>query len=483
MKRIHVVVLMLCVLLTQAVPAQQTSELQQTSGRLAGSILVGGRSMNYVEELTDKFGARLTGSAAYDRAAEWAAAQFRAAGIKSVRLEPFAVDHGWERGPARGRMISPLNRPLHIESLGWTVSTPPAAVRGEVIWISDISSEKIKAQTDRIKNRIVMIDLATVFSEGYNGYVTLMTSYQLFKDAGAQAILWPDSTPGNLLKATQPNCGFQVPALPVAKIGMEDSQLARRLMERGPVTIEFQYENKLTGPTEDYNVIAEIRGREKPEEWIIIGAHLDSWDYGTGAQDNGTGCAAVLEAARAIVALGQPPRRSIRFALWGGEEQCSMGASAYVRRHSAELENCVAALNTDNGAGHPRGWKVEGRDDLSKAMRPLSRELLAYLDGDGLSEETTYDTDHGPFMLEGVPALDFWVDMSHYDDIHHKSSDTIDKVDRHNLALGAAIIAVTGYAIAERSERIGPRLDRAAVGEILKREKLEEFLKYLGLWN
>ena len=483
MKRILAITLLMLALMAQRVPAQQRSELQERASRIAGSVLVGGRSMSYVEELTDKFGARLTGSAAYDRAAEWAAAQFRAAGIKNVRLEPFAVDHGWERGLARGRMTSQMNRQLHIESLGWTISTPPTGVKGDVIWLSDISPENIKAQTDRIKNRIVMLDLATIFAEGYNAYTRLMASYQLFKDAGARAILWPDSTPGNLLKATQPNCGFQVPALPIAQIGMEDSKLARRLMEQGPVTIEFQYENKVTGPTEDYNVIAEIRGREKPEEWIIIGAHLDSWDYGTGAQDNGTGCAEVLEAARAIMALGQPPRRSIRFALWGGEEQCSMGSTAYVRAHSAELDNCIAALNTDNGAARPRGWKVEGRDDLSKAMRPLSKELLEYLDGDGLSEEVTYDTDHGPFMLEGVPALDFWVDLAPYEAIHHKPSDTIDKVDRHYLALGAAIIAVTAYGIAERPKPIAPRLDRVGVGEILKRAKLDEFLKYLGLWT
>ncbi|HEX8653032.1 MAG TPA: M20/M25/M40 family metallo-hydrolase [Pyrinomonadaceae bacterium] len=483
MKRILIIAPLTLALLAQTVPAQQRSELQQTSGRLAGSILVGGRSLNYVEELTDKFGARLTGSAAYDRAAEWAAAQFRAAGIKNVRLEPFTVDHGWERGLARGRMITPMNRPLHIESLGWTISTPPAGVKGQVIWVSDISPAEIKTQTDRIKNRIVMLDLATIFAEGIRAYTRLMASYQLFKDAGAQAILWPDSTPGNLLKATQPNCGFQVPTLPIAQVGMEDTKLIRRLMEQGPVTIEFQYENEVTGPTGDYNVIAEIRGREKPDEWIIIGAHLDSWDYGTGAQDNGTGCAQVLEAARAIMALNQPPRRSIRFALWGGEEQCSMGSTAYVRAHSAELDNCVAALNTDNGAGQPRGWKVEGRDDLNKAMQPIGEELLANLNGDGLSEETSYDTDHGPFMLQGVPALDFWVNMSHYDDIHHKSSDTLDKVDRHNLALGAAIIAVTAYALAERPERIAPRLNNVRVGEILRKADLEGFLKDLGLWN
>lgn len=482
MKRILVHAFILSALLTRPVPAQRTNELQLTSGRLAGSVLVGGRSMGYLEELTDKFGARLTGSADYDRAAEWAAAQFRASGIADVRLEPFTVAHAWERGRARARMISPVERPLHIESLGWTISTPSAGVKGEALWVSDVSPEKIKAQTDRIKDRIVILDVGSVYNE-IRDYTRMMASYPLFKAAGAQAVVWTDSTPGNLLKATQPNWGFQPPPLPVAQIGMEDAKLIRRLAGRGPVTIEFWYDNKLTGPTQDYNVIAEIRGREKPEEWVIVGAHLDSWDYGTGAQDNGTGCAEVLEAARAMMALGRPPRRSIRFALWGGEEQGSMGSTTYVHAHSAELDNCVAALNTDNGAGRPRGWKVEGRDDLQKAMRPISDELLENLSGGSLSEETSYDTDHGPFLLQGVPTLDFWVDMEHYGDIHHKSSDTIDKVDGHNLAAGAAVLAVTAYAIAESPERIAPRLDRERVGEILKKAKLDAFLKDLGLWN
>src|SRR5262249_15680328 len=166
-------------------------------------------------------------------------------------------------------------------------------------------------------------------------------------------------------------------------------------------------ENQTSGPMQVNNVIAEIRGRERPDEWIIVGAHLDSWDYGTGAQDNGSGCAMVLEAARAIASLGAP-RRSIRFALWGGEEQGVLGSSAYVKSHQSEIEKCSAVLNTDNGAGHPKGWKVEGRPDLRDAMKSIS-ELLAGLGANGLSEQTTFDTDHGHFMLEGVPALDLWV--------------------------------------------------------------------------
>jgi len=191
----------------------------------------------------------------------------------------------------------------------------------------------------------------------------------------------------------------------------------------------------------------------------------------------------VLEAARAIAAMPQPPRRTIRFALWGGEEQGLLGSAAYVRAHRAEMARCVAALNTDNGAGHPKGWKVEGRKDVEAAMRNISKTLLADLGGGGLSEEVSFDTDHGHFLLEGVPALDLWVEMEGYGKIHHKASDTIDKVTAHNLALGTAIVAVTAYAVAERDQRLAPRLEHAAVGAVIRKANLESFLKAIGAWN
>jgi carboxypeptidase Q len=254
-------------------------------------------------------------------------------------------------------------------------------------------------------------------------------------------------------------------------------------MEKGPVVVEFQFNNRNSGPVEVNNVIAEIRGREKPDEWIIIGAHLDSWDYGTGAQDNGTGCAMVFEAARAISALGRAPRRSIRFALWGGEEQGLLGSDAYVKAHAAELNNCIAVLNTDNGAGHPRGWKVQGRSDLGEALKPISSSFLKGLSGDGISQSISYDTDHGPFMLHGIPALDLWVDMRTYETVHHKTSDTVDKIDAHNLAAGSAIVAVTAYAIADKPEAIAPHIDHAAVEALLDKAKLTDFLRSIDAWK
>lgn len=376
---------------------------------------------------------------------------------------------------------------LAIESLGWTPSTPAGGIKGELVPVTELSPEKIKSQADKIKGQIVLLDLASILgaSEGdtWTTIGQLLASYPLFKDAGAKAVLWKDSDTNNTLSALSPSWDAKVIDLPAAQVGMEDGKLLVRLLEKGPVSVEFSYQNRVTGPVQVNNVVAEITGREKPDEWIIIGAHLDSWDYGTGAQDNGTGTAMVLEAARAISALGSAPRRSIRFALWGGEEQGILGSTAYVRAHAAELGKCIAVLNTDNGAGHPKGWKVEGRTDVENALRPISDTLLSDLSADGISQEITFDTDHGPFMLEGIPSFDLWVDMTHYGEIHHKSSDTIDKINAHNLASGAAVVAVTAYVIAERPVAIAPRLDHSATAEILKAAKLDAFLKGVGVWK
>jgi Iap family predicted aminopeptidase len=484
MKLFRALLLSFVLLCPCVVRAQQPGGSEQTSARLAGEVLVRGRAMEYAQNLSDKFGGRLSGSAAYRRSAEWAAEQFRAAGIKDVRLEPFQLESTWTRGASQARMTAPLERPLHLESLGWAPSTPPGGVRGEIYLLTDLSRDFIRRESDKIKGRVVMLDLSALLKDGYAAFSKLVAAQGFLRDAGAAAAIIGGTDPNNVLNAFNLNWGARISPLPLAQLGMEDAKLVQRLLAQGTaVKIEFQYENRTGGATDDVNVVAEIRGRERPEEWIIIGAHLDSWDYGTGAQDNATGCAMVLEAARAIASLGTPPRRSIRFALWGGEEQGLLGSAAYVRAHARELKDCVAALNTDNGAGHPRGWKVEGREDVRAAMMPISKSLLAGIGGDGLSPDLTFDTDHGHFMLAGVPTLDLWVDMEHYNDVHHKSSDTVDKITAHNLVAGAAVVAVTAHALAERPERIAPQLKRDAVGDLLKKANLEEFLKAVGVWK
>jgi carboxypeptidase Q len=476
-------ILMSALLSAQTVSAQTLLEMKPTTDRLAGSIYTG-PSMTTLGELTDTIGGRLTGSPAYVRSTEWAAAKFRSYGIENVRLEPFTIAAGWQRGSATGAMLSPLARPLNVVSLGWAPSTPAGGVQGTVVVVADINQEALQARKDELRGKIVFLDSTKIYADGYGKALPkLEAAYPFFQKSAVLAVITADREKNNVLNAHSALWGSQILALPMAQVGMEDAKLIQRELERGPVTIQLTIDNKTSGETTVNNVVAEIRGSDRPDEWILIGAHLDSWDFGTGAQDNGTGTVTVLEVARAMMALGKAPRRSVRFALWGGEEEGVLGSYAYTQTHKAELDKCVAVLNTDNGAEHPKGWKVEGRDDLKTAMQPLSDSLLKDISGGGLSMDVTYDTDHGPFMLQGIPALDLWVDWTKYFELHHKSSDTLDKVDALDFKAGEAIVAVTAYAIAQSDKPIAPHIDHAAVAEIIKKAKLEDMLEHVGVWK
>lgn len=485
--------------LTLPSPAARAAALDDdlpTAAQLAGSIMVGGHSLEYLRGLTDTIGPRVTGSGHYQRAAQWAAAELRAAGLKNVRLEGFMIPNGWERISAEGRILGAVERPLHLVSVPWSPSTPKGGVRGEIVMVTDLAAEKLEAQRERLRGRIVLIDSGTLFQSSAPGKLSkvfdqMRAAYPIFEKAGVVGLLWAGSRPNNVHKPSGVKFGgARLGRIPAADIGLEDFKLIERLMESNsspaqpPVRVEFRLDNRTSGPVMVNNVIADLRGREKPDEWVIVGAHLDSWDLATGAQDNGTGTAMVLEAARAIVQSGKTPRRSLRFVLWGGEEQGLLGSRAYVKtlmdRDKAELDKIVAVLNTDHGSGAPKGWVVGGREDVTAALKPISQRLLKGLGGGELSQAVSCDTDHASFFVRGVPAFTLWNDGEHYPEIHHLGSDTFDKVSPGNLAAGSAVVAVTAWAVAEREARLGAQLDEAAVDALLDKGDQKQCKKRLS---
>lgn len=453
---------------------------------IAGRVFENGHTMQYLTDLTDKFGPRLTGSANYNAAAQWAADQFRAMGIKDVRLEPFTLKNTWKRGTATGRILTPEVRPLHIEPLGWSPATPAGGIKGPIFTLDDVSSENIQKHQVDIRDHVVLLNtrkiLAGAKEDSYKPWINLFAAPKLLAEAGARGVLLAGSRPSEVLNTTSLDWDAGIAPLPVAFIGKEDADYLFRITKAQPVSVEYQYSVEIGGPAQVNNVVAEIKGSEKPDEWIILGAHLDSWDFATGAQDNGAGTAQVLEAARILSSLGKAPRRSIRFALWAGEEEGLLGSSAYAKQHAAELAKCMAVLNTDNGAGEVHGWKTQGREDLVKALQPFSDQYLAPLGADEITTELTYDTDHGPFMLAGVPALDMLVDMKQYMEVHHNAGDTLDKVKQVNLNIGTAVLTLTANELANAEKPLGPHIDRKAVENLLKPKDLDQYLKTIGEW-
>ena len=470
--------------LTASLWAQNTPapEVQAIDGR----VFADGRTMQYLTDLTDKFGPRLTGSTNYSAAAQWAADQFRAMGIKDVRLEPFPIAHTWKRGTGHGRILTPAQRPLHLEALGWSPATPQGGVKGEIFVLDDISPENIEKHQADIREHVVLLNLKKILGnakeESYKPWINLLKASALLRDSGAIAILAAGSRPSQVLGTTSMSWDASIAELPCAYIGKEDGDYLMRITKTQPASVEFEYTTDVGGPAQVNNVIADIKGSEKPDEWIILGAHLDSWDLATGAQDNGAGTAQVLEAARVLSSLGKPPRRSIRFALWAGEEEGLLGSRAYVKQHASDLAKCMAVLNTDNGAGEVQGWKTQGREDLVTALQPFADENLASLGADRVTTELTYDTDHGPFMIAGVPALDMLVDMKAYMEVHHNAGDTVDKVKQVNLNIGSAVLALTANYLANAEKPLRPHLNREALENILKPKDLDQFLKSIGDW-
>ncbi|MCU1227486.1 MAG: putative Peptidase [Acidobacteria bacterium] len=452
--------------------------------RIAGSILVHGHSMQYARELTDQFGSRLIGSSGFDRAAEWTAAQFRAAGVTSVRLEEVRISRGWTRGTASAHIVAPLQQTLHLTPFGWTSPTPPGGIRADVVPVSDLAVDSIRGRAKELEGRVVLLSIATVFRNGYfAGYKPYLAALDALKAAGARGVLVGFGNADNALGMLEATWGVDTtPPLPIAQLGMEDAKMLERLAANGRVTIDYSYDSAFTPAHTLHNVVAEIRGSERPDEWVAVGGHLDSWDVGSGAQDNGSGCAMVLESARAIAALGRPPRRSIRFILWAGEEEGFLGSQAYTQTHKAELANCIAALNADAGSGHPKGWATVGRTDVADAFRPIAKALLTDLGAADVSDSTQFvlQSDHAFFLLNGIPTLELMPDLSKYFDVHHRSADTIDKIDPHNLAGNAATLAVAAYAVADREQPIAPHASREDVMKILEKTHTDTFVKEMG---
>lgn len=426
-------------------------ETREAVRLLIGDSILNGKAYDYDGQLADMIGPRLTGSANYMRAAEWAQEQFKALGLANVHAEEWTIPATWEPdGPATGHIVSPVDHQLHIYSLGWSPSTPAGGVSGEVVYVTSLLVDALDAQKAQIAGKVAFVDAASYRQK--NSLDAILGGFDHLRSLGPAAILTTGGARGTE-SMTSLSFSGKIAAMPEAQIGLEDSLLIKRLLERGPVSVQFSFANKIRTDVKVPNVIAEIPGRELPDQVVIVGGHLDSWQPGTGAQDNGTGAASVIEAARAIMALNRPPRRTVRFILFGGEEEGLLGSNAYVHQHAAEMKNIDAVLVTDTGSAPAKGWYLMGREDEKGAVAAL-KPLLSGLGADDSSSNPQYifQTDHAAFDVLGVPSLVLWNDMEKYNTLHHKASDTFDSVVKQDLTQGATVVTVTAYAIADSRE-------------------------------
>lgn len=452
-----------------------SSETRDAVRQLIGDSTLNGRAYAYEGDLADTIGPRLTGSANYMRAAEWATQQFKSLGLANVHTDEWTIPSTWEpAGPATGQIKEPVVHELHIYSLGWSPSTPPQGVEGAVVYVSSLAADALDAQKTKIAGKIALVDPS---SYGEKPTIDkILAGYEKLQTLSPAAILTTGIANGAESMSAM-NFGGKLAPMPTAQIGREDSLLLKRLLDRGPVSLRFTLPNTVRANVNIPTVIAEIPGREFPSEVVIVGAHLDSWQPGTGAQDNGTGVASVLEAARAIKALNRAPRRTIRFILFGGEEEGLVGSGAYGRQHTAELAKIDAVLITDSGSQPAKGWNVSEREDEKPSLAAL-KPLLAGLGADGISSDVSFafQTDYAAFDVLGVPTLVLWNDMDRYMLLHHKASDTFDSVIEKDLVQGATVVAVTAYAIADGEAPFAPHLSPADAQALIKKAgRLDEY--------
>ncbi|HET6931382.1 MAG TPA: M20/M25/M40 family metallo-hydrolase, partial [Candidatus Acidoferrum sp.] len=271
--------------------------------------------------------------------------------------------------------------------------------------------------------------------------------------------------------------------IPQAVVAREDGLRLERaaLASPGKVRVRLTMANKIGGPVEQQNVVAEIRGYEKSDEIVVLGAHLDSWELGTGALDNGCNAALVIEAARAIKASGLLPRRTIRFILFSGEEEGLFGSWQYVKEHRAEMDKYRGVVIFDSGIGRVTGYSLGGRRDIEPAVREILKPFPGW-DVDTHTYDADWGTDHFDFLLEGVPNLVANQEVANYLANYHAASDTFDKVDIRELKLNTVLAAVTAWGIADRAEPIGPRYSRAQIETMMKETGLDQEMKTLGMW-
>ena len=410
--------------------------------------------------LTDRIGHRLSGSPALDKAIEWAIGAMKADGHQNVRGEKVMVPH-WVRGEEWGRITAPVERPLALLQLGGSRATPKKGLSAEVVVVRDFDQLDTLGAAG-VKGKIVLFNHPMrqwnqKDGPGY-GEASPYRNRGPSRAAklGAVAALVRSVTAKSLRSPHTGATGFEegVRPIPAAAVSVEDAELIARLAAAGEkVRVQLRTSGKLHKDAVSHNVIGEIRGREKPDEVVVIGGHIDSWDVGTGAHDDAGGCVIVMQALTVLRRLGLTPRRTIRVVLFTNEENGLKGAKQYVADHAAEMKGHVMALEADTGVFAPRGFSVEGDAD---AVRRAT-DIASLLEPIGATFITTgySGADVGQIVAQGAPGLGLSMDSSTYFDYHHSQADTLDKIRPEDLRRDIAAVAVMAYVVADMPDRLG----------------------------
>jgi carboxypeptidase Q len=436
-----------------------------------------------LQQLTDQIGGRVPGTPAMQKAVEWGVAAFKAAGADSVHTEDFSIQASWAEGATRMAVLAPEPFTLRVVSIAWA----PALAPHSHVPVVDVvqGTEEDFAKAGKIAGAILL-----VHSEEMHTWDDLFAEY--LKAPGvidravkgnALAIAFQSTRPHDLLYRHTNAGDGEIDRLPMVLVAREDAGRVARLLASGQkLYADLSIPNTIGGSITAANVVAELHGSEKPDEFVILGAHLDSWDLGTGALDNGCNAALVVDTLRAIKASGVRPQRTIRFILFSGEEEGMIGSHTYTVAHRQELAKVAGVVIFDSGIGRVTGFSLGGRRDMVNAATTLVAPLKS-LDASTLTTDADWGTDNFDFLLEGVPTFVANQEESNYLLNYHAMSDTFDKVDLAELRKHVVEASALTIGLANAPELPGSRLHHAQIEQTLRETHLADQLKTFGMWS
>jgi carboxypeptidase Q len=455
--------------------------------KIAGQGQMNSHAFGFLTELSDDIGARVTGSVNDHKAEEWGAAKMKAIGLDNVHLEKYQLWKGWTRGTADAEILTPVRHKLHVDAMGWTGSTVAGGAEGEVVAVNLFDLDNEIKNVSKLKGKVaLMVTKGQPTKGGLALFVRFGDFLRAAAPVGVVAVIGGQG--GH--KASGMNLthtgilGFDADfSVPVVSMTAEDQGQLERFLDRGITPrVRFNVQNTFTnGPVESANVVGEIRGTEHPEQILVVGGHLDSWDLAEGTTDNGSGTATVLGAADSIKRSGERPRRTIRFVLFTGEEQGLDGSLAYIKQHQAELPNHLGDLVLDAGQGAVKAFQLGGRNDLVPAFQPFASSIAAIRPVQ-VDDKIESGTDTLPFSIAGLPGINMDQDTSEYIYTHHSAADALEAQKPEVLAQNATLMALAAFWIADRPERFASPLSPVDTEKMLRAHHQEEELKAFHLW-
>ena len=417
-----------------------------TTDRIIAAALADSSAWNRLARFTDTFGPRLSGSPSLERAIDWVIAEMKRDGLQNVRGEPVMVPH-WVRGEESAALISPRAASLHMIGLGRSVGTPKEGITAPVMVVS--SFDDLTSRAAEAKGKIVLFDVPFT---GYGQTVRYRSgAANAAGKVGAVAALIRSVSSFSMQNPHTGAMGYDTASkvrVPAAALSVEDAMMVHRMIDRGEkVVINLRMSAQTLPDAPSRNVVGELVGSEKPDEVVVLGGHIDSWDVGQGAMDDGGGVVAAWEAVKLLKRLGLKPRRTIRVVAWTNEENGSRGATGYRDAHRAEIDKHVMAMESDNGVFKPFGLGITAGEG-GQAMAADIASLLKSFGADSTSDGGV-DADTSPLNALGVPAMSPIVEGTKYFWYHHSSADTMDKLSPREIAECVALMAVTAFVVAD----------------------------------